>query len=178
MALRHRIEGSEMNVTVGILMGSASDLPVMESVGNVLDELGIGWEMRILSAHRTPDEVHEYATTAPQRGLKVLIAGAGMSAALSGVLAGNCNLPVIGVPLGANLASGLDAVYATLQMPPGIPVAAVAVGKAGAKNAAWLAARILALVDADVATRLAEKREEMRVKVLQTDADLQTRLGR
>ena len=165
-----------MNISVGILMGSVSDLPVMEAVGEVLDDLGIGWEMRILSAHRTPDEVHLYATTAADRGLKVLIAGAGMSAALSGVLAGNSNLPVIGVPLGASLAAGMDAVYATLQMPPGIPVAAMAVGKAGAKNAAWLAARILALADPLVAARLAEAREQMREQVLKTDADLQNRL--
>lgn len=165
-----------MNISVGILMGSVSDLPVMEAVGEVLDDLGIGWEMRILSAHRTPDEVHHYATTASDRGLKVLIAGAGMSAALSGVLAGNSNLPVIGVPLGASLAAGMDAVYATLQMPPGIPVAAMAVGKAGAKNAAWLAARILALADPVVAARLAEARDQMREQVLKTDAELQNRL--
>ncbi len=165
-----------MKVTVGIVMGSASDLPVMEWVGKVLDDLGIGWEMRILSAHRTPDEVHDYATTASDRGLKVLIAGAGMSAALSGVLAGTCNLPVIGVPLGASLASGMDAVYATLQMPPGIPVAAMAIGKAGAKNAAWMAARILAVGDSEVAIRLAGAREAMRQKVLASDAELQDRL--
>jgi len=165
-----------MNIPVGIVIGSASDLPVMEWAGKVLDDLGIGWEMRILSAHRTPDEVHEYATSAPERGLKVLIAGAGMSAALSGVLAGTCNLPVIGVPLGASLASGMDAVYATLQMPPGIPVAAMAVGKAGAKNAAWMAARILAVGDSEVAARLAGARETMRQNVLASDAELQDRL--
>ena len=167
-----------MNTQVGILMGSVSDLSVMEGVGEILDQLGITWEMRILSAHRTPDEVHHYATTAADRGLKVLIAGAGMSAALSGVLAGNSNLPVIGVPLGASLAAGMDAVYATLQMPPGIPVAAMAVGKAGAKNAGWLAARILALADPVIAATLAQAREDMRAEVLRTDAELQTRLRR
>ena len=164
------------NVSVGILMGSKSDLSAMEAAGVVLDELGIGWEMHIMSAHRTPDEVHNYAQSAPKRGLKVMIAGAGMSAALSGVVAANTNLPVIGVPLGRDVSAGLDAVFSTVQMPPGIPVAAVAVGKAGAKNAAWLAARILALADSDLATRLADKREEMRQKVLATDAELQASL--
>lgn len=157
---------------VGILMGSKSDLPVMEAAGAVLDELGVGWEMRILSAHRTPDEAHHYAATAEARGLKIIIAGAGMAAHLAGVMAGVSPLPVIGVPLGASL-GGFDSLLATVQMPPGVPVATVAVGKAGAKNAAWLAVRILALSDDDIRRRHLDARAAMTAAVLAADAEIQ-----
>ena len=154
------------------MMGSKSDLPVMEAAGAVLDELGVGWEMRILSAHRTPDEAHHYAATAEARGLKIIIAGAGMAAHLAGVMAGVSPLPVIGVPLGASL-GGFDSLLATVQMPPGVPVATVAVGKAGAKNAAWLAVRILALSDDDIRRRHLDARAAMTAAVLAADAEIQ-----
>lgn len=157
---------------VGILMGSKSDLPVMKAAGAVLDELGVGWEMRILSAHRTPEQAREYAMTAEKRGLRVIIAGAGMAAHLAGVMAGVSPLPVIGVPLGASL-GGFDSLLATVQMPPGVPVATVAVGKAGAKNAAWLAVRILALSDPEVRQRHLDARAAMTAKVLAADAEIQ-----
>ena len=141
------------NVQVGILMGSASDLPAMTAAGDVLDELNIGYEMRIMSAHRTPAEADEFASTAAGRGIKVLICGAGMAAHLAGAVAGRTPLPVIGVPLNSSL-DGLDALLATVQMPPGVPVATVAIGKAGAKNAAWMAARIIGTGDAAVQQRV------------------------
>ncbi|MCP4808632.1 MAG: 5-(carboxyamino)imidazole ribonucleotide mutase [Proteobacteria bacterium] len=161
-----------MSKTVGIVMGSKSDLPVMEAAGQVLDELGVSWEMRILSAHRTPEQAHEFAVTARDRGLKLIIAGAGMAAHLAGVMAGVSELPVIGVPLGASL-GGFDSLLATVQMPPGVPVATVAVGKAGAKNAAWMAVRILALSDEDLRQRHLAARAAMTAKVLEADASIQ-----
>jgi len=138
---------------------------------SVLDSLDISWEMKVRSAHRTPAESLEYARTAQERGLQVLICGAGMAAHLAGVMAAESLLPVIGVPINASL-GGLDALLATVQMPPGVPVATVAVGKAGAKNAAWLAARIMALSDDVLAARLVEARAEMAAKVLAADASL------
>ena len=126
------------NHKVAILMGSASDLPVMEAAGDVLNDLGIGWRMAVRSAHRTPEETVAYVRKAEEDGVKVLICGAGMAAHLAGVVAAESLLPVIGVPINASL-DGMDALLATVQMPPGIPVATVAVGRAGAKNAAWLA---------------------------------------
>lgn len=164
-----------MSLRVGIVMGSQSDLPVMRAAAAVLDELGIPWEMRILSAHRTPEQAHSFADTAEDRGLGVIIAGAGMAAHLAGVMAGVSALPVIGVPLDASL-QGMDSLLATVQMPPGVPVATVAVGKAGAKNAGWLAARILALSDPELRIRLRAARAEMTAKVLAADAELQTEL--
>ncbi len=161
-----------MSKTVGIVMGSKSDLPVMEAAGQVLDELGVSWEMRILSAHRTPEQAHEFAVTARDRGLKLIIAGAGTAAHLAGVMAGVSELPVIGVPLGASL-GGFDSLLATVQMPPGVPVATVAVGKAGAKNAAWMAVRILALSDEDLRQRHLAARAAMTAKVLEADASIQ-----
>lgn len=128
---------------VGILMGSDSDLPVMEKAGAVLEEMGVPYEMDISSAHRLPDKTAEYARTARQRGLEVIIAGAGMAAHLAGVIAAHTTLPVIGVPLASGALNGVDALYATVQMPPGIPVATVAVD--GAKNAAYLACAILSI---------------------------------
>jgi 5-(carboxyamino)imidazole ribonucleotide mutase len=128
---------------VGIVMGSKSDMPVMEKAGHELEERGIRYEIRVMSAHRDPETVAEYAKNAKMRGLRVIIAGAGLSAALPGVVAAHTELPVIGVPLtsGNSVAGGLDALLAIAQMPPGVPVACVAVN--GAKNAAVLAAKIL-----------------------------------
>ena len=157
---------------VAIAMGSASDLPVMRATGEVLDQLEIPHELRVISAHRTPAEADAWATGAHQRGVRVLICGAGMAAHLAGAVAGRTLLPVIGVPLDGSL-SGLDALLATVQMPPGVPVATVAVGKAGAKNAAWLAARILALSDPDIALRLAAAVRAQAEAVRAADAELQ-----
>ena len=164
------------NHKVAILMGSASDLPVMEAAGDVLNDLGIGWRMAVRSAHRTPEETVAYVRQAEADGVKVLICGAGMAAHLAGVVAAESLLPVIGVPINASL-DGLDALLATVQMPPGIPVATVAVGRAGAKNAAWLAARILSLVDAEVASTLTAAKQTQKEKVLASDAELQARLN-
>ncbi len=162
----------ENKVLVGIVMGSKSDLPAMSAAGDVLAELGIGYDIRIMSAHRTPAEADEYASTAADRGLKVLICGAGMAAHLAGAFAGRTPLPVIGVPLNGSL-DGLDALLATVQMPPGVPVATVAIGKAGAKNAAWLAARIIGTGDAAIQQRLVEGFDAMADKVRAADAELQ-----
>ena len=160
------------NIQVGILMGSASDLPAMTAAGDVLDQLEIGYEIRIMSAHRTPKEADEFASTAAERGIKVLICGAGMAAHLAGAVAGRTPLPVIGVPLNGSL-DGLDALLATVQMPPGVPVGTVAIGKAGAKNAAWLAARIIGTGDAAVQQRVIEGFDAMADKVRAADAELQ-----
>ena len=141
-------------ILVGVLYGSVSDETVMADCMNTLDNLGIQYEVNVMSAHRTPEEVAEYSRTAAERGLKVLIAGAGLAAHLAGAVAANTKLPVIGVPLSAGPLGGLDALLSTVQMPPGVPVATVAIGKHGAKNAAWLAARIIALNDKNVASKL------------------------
>ncbi len=155
---------------VGIVMGSDSDLDVMSKCAAQLDELGISWEMRVISAHRTPDIAHEYAATARDRGLKVIVAGAGMSAALGGVLAAGCTLPVIGVPIASGPLVGFDAALSTMQMPPGVPVACMAIG--GAKNAAVLAAEILSVADDALASKLDEFKTAQAEKVKQKDAAL------
>lgn len=147
------------NTQVGILMGSASDLPVMSKAAEVLKEFGVAHEVKVLSAHRLPDEVAAYAKKAKGRGIKVLIGGAGMAAHLAGALAANSTLPVIGVPLASQKElNGLDAILSTVQMPKGRPVATVALD--GAANAAYLAIQILALSDKGLAQRYEEKREE------------------
>ena len=143
---------------VGILMGSESDRPRMEGASKVLDELEVPYEVHVMSAHRTPDAVAAYAGGAAERGIKVLIAGAGMAAHLAGAMAARTILPVIGVPLDGSPLNGLDALLATVQMPPGIPVATVAIGNAGAKNAGFLAAQIIALQDEALASRLRNRR--------------------
>lgn len=160
---------------VGIVMGSDSDLEVMQAAASVLAQLEVPHEMRILSAHRTPDRAAEYARRAEESGLKVLIAGAGLAAHLAGALAAQSLLPVIGVPLAAGPLAGFDALLSTVQMPGGIPVATVAVGRAGAKNAAWLACRILALADVDLRRRLEEEREAQADAVAEKDLKLQSR---
>ena len=139
---------------VGIIIGSQSDLDVMRNASETLDDLGIANEIKILSAHRNPEQVNEYAATARQRGLKVIIAGAGMAAALPGVVAAQTPLPVLGVPMETRVLGGMDSLLSMAQMPGGIPVGTLAIGKAGAKNAALLAAAILALSDEGVAGRL------------------------
>ena len=141
---------------VGVIYGSTSDESVMANCLETLDKLNIGYEVNVMSAHRTPDEVADYSKKAASRGLKVLIAGAGLAAHLAGAVAANTTLPVIGVPLSAGTLGGFDALLSTVQMPPGVPVATVAIGKYGAKNAAWLAARIIALSDEDVASTLSK----------------------
>jgi 5-(carboxyamino)imidazole ribonucleotide mutase len=145
-------------------MGSANDAEVMRKSAHVLERLGVPYEMLVRSAHRTPEEALEYARTARERGLRIIIAGAGMAAHLAGVVAACTPLPVIGVPLSGGALSGQDALYATVQMPSGTPVATVAIN--GAENAAYLATRILALSDSDLARRMEDAREERRRKVL------------
>ena len=145
---------------VGILMGSESDLPVMEKAAESLREMGIPYEMDIISAHRLPEKTAAYARTARDRGIEVLIAGAGMAAHLAGVLAAHTTLPVVGVPLKSGALEGVDALYSTVQMPPGIPVATVGID--GAKNAAFLACEILSIKYPEFAKKLEDFREKMR----------------
>jgi phosphoribosylaminoimidazole carboxylase PurE protein len=147
---------------VGIVVGSESDLPVMNKCGEVLDTYGIGWEIGVMSAHRAGDVVRSYAQQAVTRGLRVIVAGAGAAAHLPGVLASLTTLPVIGVPLAGTPLSGFDALLSIVQMPPGIPVATVAVGDMGARNAGHLAAEIIALSDPDVAAAIDAHRARMR----------------
>ena len=147
-----------MSPVVGVILGSKSDLPLMESCVKVLDELGIENEVKVCSAHRNPRGVMEWATSARERGLKVVIAAAGGAAHLPGVVAAWTDLPVIGVPVPTPHLGGVDSLYSIVQMPAGIPVATVAIGEAGAKNAAWLAARIIGVTDGDVQKRHLEKR--------------------
>lgn len=146
---------------VGILMGSDSDLPVMKAAADLFESVGIPYEMTVASAHRTPAKAANYAQTAAERGLKLIIAGAGMAAHLAGVIASHTDLPVIGVPLDASPLNGMDALLATVQMPPGIPVATMCIGKPGAKNAAVLAMKILALSDEHLANEVVNFRENM-----------------
>ncbi|HEV3233266.1 MAG TPA: 5-(carboxyamino)imidazole ribonucleotide mutase [Candidatus Dormibacteraeota bacterium] len=138
-------------VEVGIVVGSKSDLPVMQKCADTLADLGVESEIRVLSAHRTPALMAEWARTARERGLKVIVAGAGMAAHLPGAAAAWSTLPVIGVPIASGHLNGLDSLLAIVQMPPGVPVATVAVGEAGAKNAAYLAAEIIGLSRPEVA---------------------------
>ncbi len=150
---------AEARPLVGIVMGSDSDMPVMEKAGAVLDRFGIAYEIEVMSAHRKPARVAEYAHTAVDRGLKVVIAGAGLAAHLPGVVAAHTPLPVIGVPLYQEGLAGADALYSCVQMPPGVPVATVAIG--GSKNAAVLAAQIIATSDTRVAERMATYKQEL-----------------
>ena len=161
---------------VSVLMGSESDLPVMKTTFQVLDELGVVWETRITSAHRTPDATHRYVKEAEQRGCAVFIAAAGLAAHLAGAVAGLTTRPVIGVPLEGGPLNGRDALLSTVQMPGGIPVACVAIGKAGAKNAGYLAAQILALADEDLAARVRADRDKTARAVVAADEALQKSL--
>ena len=148
-----------MSAQVGIVMGSDSDMPVMQKAGDVLDRFGVGFEIEAMSAHRKPARVSEYATSAADRGLKVIIAGAGLAAHLPGVVAAHTTLPVIGVPLYNDGLAGADSLYSCVQMPPGVPVATVAIG--GAKNAAVLAVQIMAGADEDLKKKLVEFKREL-----------------
>jgi 5-(carboxyamino)imidazole ribonucleotide mutase len=155
---------------VGIIMGSESDLPVMEQAAQVLLEMGVAYEMDISSAHRLPDKTADYARSARDRGLEVIIAGAGMAAHLAGVIAAHTTLPVIGVPLKSGPLDGVDALYSTVQMPTGIPVATVSVG--GAKNAAYLACSILSIKYPEIADKIEEFREKTRNSLEEKSAKL------
>lgn len=154
---------------VGVVMGSDSDLEIMKRCIDQLESFGIACEVRVISAHRTPEIAHEYSSTAIDRGLKVIIAAAGMSAALAGVLAANTTLPVIGVPINSGPLQGVDAALSTMQMPPGIPVGCMAIGKAGASNAGIFAAQILATSDESLAVKLAEFKDAQIRKVQEKD---------
>ena len=165
---------SEKKSSVAVVMGSDSDMEVMEKCIDTLKEFGIKPIVRIISAHRTPDVAAEFADNAVKNGIKVIIAGAGMAAHLAGAIAGRTTVPVIGVPLEAKGGlGGLDALLSTVQMPLGVPVATVAVGKAGAKNAAVLAVQILALAEDKLREKLADFREKLREKVIEKDSGIQ-----
>ncbi|AJE04211.1 5-(carboxyamino)imidazole ribonucleotide mutase [Geobacter pickeringii] len=158
-----------------IVMGSDSDVPIMEEVAKVLDQFGIAWEMRIASAHRSPKKAAALASGAAGRGVKVIVAGAGMAAHLAGVIAADTILPVIAVPIPGGALNGLDALYAMVQMPGGIPVATMAIGKAGAKNAGLLAVQIIALGEPALSARLHGYKEAMAEEVEAKDRALQQR---
>ena len=158
---------------VAVIMGSKSDLDIVQGTFDILEKFDIPFEARVLSAHRTPDEAADYAKSARERGIKVIICAAGMAAHLGGVVAAHTTLPVIGVPVASAPFNGLDALFSFVQMPPGIPVATVSAGKAGGKNAALSAASILALGDEKIAQKLADFRQEQRETVLKADEELQ-----
>ena len=160
---------------VAVLMGSDSDLNTMRASLDILDNFTIPYEVNIKSAHRTPEETKNYVHDAEQRGCMVFIAGAGLAAHLAGAIAAHTTRPVIGVPMDAGPLSGFDALLSTVQMPGGIPVACVAIGKAGAKNAAYLATQILALGDQELAARLSQERDSNRTAILAKDAELRER---
>lgn len=159
-----------MKPLVSIIMGSTSDLPVMEKAMKFLDEMEVPFEVNALSAHRTPDAVEKFAKEASGRGLKVIIAGAGMAAALPGVIAASTTLPVIGVPIKGSALDGMDAMLSIIQMPPGIPVATVGVN--GAMNAAILAVEMIALADSSLAARLKDYKEGLGAKIEKANKEL------
>ncbi|WP_341233964.1 5-(carboxyamino)imidazole ribonucleotide mutase [uncultured Sulfitobacter sp.] len=159
------------NPPVGIIMGSQSDWSTMREAANLLDELGIAYEAKIVSAHRTPDRLWDYGKTAVDRGLQVIIAGAGGAAHLPGMMASKTRVPVIGVPVQTKALSGVDSLYSILQMPRGFPVATMAIGAAGAANAALMAAGILALGDNALAKRLEDWRDALSASIPQEPVD-------
>jgi phosphoribosylaminoimidazole carboxylase PurE protein len=167
-------EGKKMGPKVGILMGSDSDLEVMSEAEKRLDYFGISYETRILSAHRTPAKTQEYAESAAERGLEAIIVGAGAAAHLAGVVAAHTTLPVIGVPIDSSSLKGLDALLATVQMPGGVPVATMAIGKAGAANAGIFVAEILGRKDSKISAKLAQFKQEMASGILDKDKKLQS----
>ena len=160
---------------VGIIMGSDSDLPIVEKAVNMLETLGVPCETHVYSAHRTPEEARQFALNARKNGFGAIIAAAGMAAHLAGAFAGNSTLPVIGIPMKGGAMDGLDALLATVQMPSGIPVATVAIN--GAKNAAVLAAQILAVADDELAAKLDAAREDMAAQIAKKEAKLQAELA-
>ena len=157
---------NENGPLVSVIMGSRSDLPTMRHASEVLRELGVAHEVRVVSAHRTPDLMSEFAKDAKGRGVKVIIAGAGGAAHLPGMVAANTILPVIGVPVESSALSGLDSLLSIVQMPRGVPVATVAIGRSGAVNAGLLAAQIVGVFDADVQARLEQRRVDATAEVL------------
>lgn len=168
-------EKNDGKVDVGIVIGSDSDLPIAEVAAGILKKLQIPYEIRILSAHRTPNEAAEYARNAEKRGIKVIIAMAGLAAALPGFISAHTNLPVIGVPIDSPPLNGLDSLLSIVQMPGGVPVATMGIGKHGAKNAALLAGRILSLLEPKVALQLEQYVREQKELVLQKDKNLQNK---
>jgi phosphoribosylamine---glycine ligase len=162
-----------MSIDVLILMGSDSDAPIMQAAVDVLRELGISSEMTVASAHRSPERVMRLVSEAPDRGVKLFIVGAGAAAHLGGVVAAHTTMPVIGVPIDSSALKGLDALLSTVQMPPGVPVATVSIGKPGATNAGILAAQILAVGDSTIAAKLADYKKGLAEKVERAAARLQ-----
>ncbi len=163
-------------VVVGIVMGSDSDWPKIKAVAAALDEFGVGYDVRVMSAHRTPDVVHDFAAGAAGRGIKVIIAAAGGAAHLAGVCASHTTLPVIGIPVATDLAGGLDSLLSTVQMPGDVPVATVGTGSGGARNAGLLAVQILALSDGSLAEKLAEFKQKLAAGVAAKNEKLQAKL--
>ncbi len=159
------------DIRVGIIMGSQSDWPTLRAAGEVLDALDVTYEARIVSAHRTPDRLWDYGRTAVERGLQVIIAGAGGAAHLPGMMASKTRLPVIGVPVQTRALAGVDSLYSIVQMPRGYPVATMAIGAAGAANAGLMAAGILALQDAELAARLDKWRAELSASIPEEPVD-------
>jgi 5-(carboxyamino)imidazole ribonucleotide mutase len=161
-----------MSIRVGVIMGSQSDWDTMKHTCDILDELGVPYEKRIISAHRTPDLMFEYATNAHKRGLQVIIAGAGGAAHLPGMVASMTVLPVIGVPVRSSSLNGIDSLLSIVQMPAGVPVATVAIGQAGATNAGLLAAQILAISDTHLQDQLNIRREHKRQAIIESSEQL------
>lgn len=162
----------DKKILVGILMGSDSDLPVMQETTGILEKFGIGYETSIISAHRTPEAAHKYAVEAEERGLEIIIAGAGGAAHLAGVIASLTPLPVIGVPMETQNLGGIDSFLSTLQMPSGVPVATVAIGKAGARNAAILAAQILGVKYPDIREKIKDYKKDMAGEVRKKNVNI------
>lgn len=162
-----------MTVKIGVIMGSTSDWPTMKLACDVLEQYGIDYEKKVVSAHRTPDLMFEYAEQARQRGIQIIIAGAGGAAHLPGMVAAKTTLPVIGVPIQSRALNGLDSLLSIVQMPGGVPVATVAIGEAGARNAGLLAVQIIGINDKDIATRLDDNRNDMRNTVIESSGFLE-----
>ena len=162
---------------IAFVMGSDSDLPILKSAFDILDHLGLEYDVRVLSAHRTPKETQDFAAGAEENGVQCIIAAAGMAAHLAGVISAHSKLPVIGVPMPGGALNGLDALYATVQMPGGVPVATMGIGKAGAINAALFAVRMLALNNADLRDRLADYITEQAQAVLAKDKKVSAEYG-
>ncbi|MGV0005507.1 MAG: 5-(carboxyamino)imidazole ribonucleotide mutase [Candidatus Porifericomitaceae bacterium WSBS_2022_MAG_OTU9] len=173
MALKRKVVKHSPNAFVAILMGSESDLAVMRETGGVLDGLKVQFELRVLSAHRTPDALHEYMTSAERRGCVLYVAAAGLAAHLAGAVAAHTLKPVIGVPLEAGPLRGFDALLSTVQMPAGVPVACTAIGKHGARNAGFLAAQIMAVNDKTLVSRLRTQRRRKAEDILRQNDKLE-----
>jgi len=166
-----------MTAVVGIIMGSDSDAPIMAEAAKVLQDFGVPYEIGVYSAHRSPHRTLEYVSSARKRGLKVIIAGAGASAHLAGVTAAETIIPVIGVPIDSSPLSGFDALMATVQMPPGVPVSTMGVGKSGATNAGILAVQMLAIADESLATKLVEYKAKFEVSVAEKSKRVAAEFG-